>query len=71
MINLTKKGGLIRSRVMQEMNKRIEAAQAEYDKNSEALHASHRADVEMLERKLFSDKANLADVLVEKVLGIK
>lgn len=71
MPSLRKSAGLIRARVMQEMNKRIEAAQAEYDKNAENLEASHRNDVAQLEQKLSSDKANLATVLVEKVLGIK
>jgi len=59
----------IRTRVMQSINARIESAQKKCDVEHAELDKQHQKDRDTLDAKLFQDKQDVTDRLVNEIIG--
>lgn len=66
---LSRKNGVIRSRVMQHIHERIDRAQAECDAEHERLQRVHDQELELLQNKLWQDKQDVVERLVSEIVG--
>lgn len=63
------KTSVIRTRVMQHIHARIDAAQKECDVQHAELDTAFSKEKDELERKLFQDKQDVIDRLVTGIIG--
>lgn len=64
-----KKNGVIRARVLEHINAKIDEAQEKCDAEHARLDAEHREEIDVLHRKHFTAKADVVDKLVESIIG--
>lgn len=64
-----KKSGVIRARVLDHINAKIDAAQEKCDAEHARLDAAHREEVDALHRKHFQDRNDVVDRLVKEIIG--
>lgn len=64
-----KKNDVIRKRVLEHINAKIDEAQAECDVRHARLDEEHREQIDALHRKHFQDKSDVTDKLVESIIG--
>lgn len=68
-INMFRKDSTIESRVLAVIRERIAIAQEEYDNAAFIIDKSCNCKIADIEATRISDKSNMAEVLVNKILG--
>ena len=64
-----KPSGIIRNRIMEVIEEKIEGAEDEYNDKCENLEEKYTGDMELLSRNLDRNKSKVADELVSDILG--